>query len=125
MMAKPKPFFEQVYAVIRIIPNGKVTNYGRIAEMLDAPRGARAVGYALRALKHKRNDPDYEEIPWQRVVNAKGEISLPGIAKQIQKELLEEEGVKFSQNDRIDFENYLWDGLFPHEVKTILEEKEE
>ena len=123
-MANIKPYFEQVYAVIRLIPKGKVTSYGRIAEMLDAPRGSRAVGYALRALKHKRNDPDYEEIPWQRVVNAKGEISLSGISKQIQGELLEEEGVNISGDGRIDFTNYLWDGLLPHEIKNIIGENE-
>ena len=124
-MVKTKPFFEQVYAVIRLIPKGKVTSYGRIAAMLDAPRGSRAVGYALRALKHKRNDPDYEEIPWQRVVNAQGEISLTGIAKQVQKDLLKEEGVDFSSNGRIDLEIYLWEGLLPHEIKTSVGIREE
>ncbi len=125
MMGKTKPFFEQVYAVIRLIPKGKVTSYGRIAMMLDAPRGSRAVGYALRALKHKRNDSDYVEIPWQRVVNAQGEISLAGIAKQFQAELLEEEGVTISEKGRIDLQKYLWEGLLPHEIYPLIGGSEE
>ncbi|MBT3240282.1 MAG: cysteine methyltransferase [Chloroflexi bacterium] len=124
-MGKIKPFFEQVYAVIRLIPKGKVTSYGRIANMLDAPRGSRAVGYALRALKYKRNDPDYEGIPWQRVVNVQGEISLPGIGKQMQVELLEEDGVKFSSKGRIDLKQYLWEGMLPHEIKPLIGIEEE
>ncbi|MCB0032151.1 MAG: MGMT family protein, partial [Anaerolineales bacterium] len=50
-------FYEKVYYVVRRIPAGKVTSYGRIAEMLSAPRAARAVGYALNALGDKKGDP--------------------------------------------------------------------
>lgn len=119
-MESQKPFFEQVYAVIRLIPKGKVTSYGRIAAMLDAPRGARAVGYALRALKYKRNDPSYAGIPWHRVINAQGQISVPEFGKQIQAALLKEEGIILSADYKIDFEAYLWEGLLPHEVQPLI-----
>ncbi len=119
-MEKPKAFFEQVYAIVRQIPEGKVTSYGRIAAMLDAPRGARAVGYAMRALKHKRDNLNYEDIPWHRVINAKGQISLQGFGKQIQKDLLEEEGIHLTSDYKIDMDIYLWEGILPHEVQKII-----
>ena len=69
-------FYEQVYAVVRLIPAGKVTSYGRIAAMLGSPNAARAVGYALRALKDTGDEPEHVDIPWQRVVNSQGRISI-------------------------------------------------
>ena len=69
-------FYEKVYYVVRHIPAGKVTSYGRIAAMLSAPRAARAVGYALNALGDKKGDPAYADIPWQRVINSQGRISI-------------------------------------------------
>ena len=65
-------FYERVYAVVRRIPCGQVTSYGRIANMLGSPNAARAVGYALRALKDKKENSAYANIPWQRVVNSQG-----------------------------------------------------
>lgn len=119
-MSDPIQFFEKVYVIVRLIPKGKVTSYGRIAEMLDAPRGARAVGYAMRGLKHKEGNPTYEGIPWQRVVNAQGRLSIPNVGKHIQKELLEEEGIMISKDFKIDLKKYLWEGLLPHEVEKFL-----
>lgn len=69
-------FYEQVYKVVRRIPPGKVTSYGHIARMLGAPNAARAVGYALRALKDRQDDPTYEGVPWHRVINSQGRISI-------------------------------------------------
>jgi methylated-DNA-protein-cysteine methyltransferase-like protein len=66
-------FYAQVYAVVRRIPAGKVTSYGRVAQMLGRANAARAVGYALSAL---RDQPQQEPVPWQRVVNAQGRISI-------------------------------------------------
>jgi alkylated DNA nucleotide flippase Atl1 len=70
-------FFEQVYKVVRCIPPGKVSSYGRIAAMLGYPRAARAVGYALSALRQP-HQAGYTSanVPWQRVVNSQGRISI-------------------------------------------------
>jgi methylated-DNA-protein-cysteine methyltransferase-like protein len=115
-------FYEQVYAIVRRIPRGKVTSYGRIANMLGAPNAARAVGYALRALKDKGDDPNYADIPWQRVINSQGRISIvnPEHGAQEQARLLREEGVEVSQELRIDLDVYLWPGLHWLEIDDIL-----
>ena len=68
------PSFNQlVYALVRHIPPGKVLNYGRVAYLLGVPRGARAVGWALSLLKHGD-----QGVPWHRVVNAHGRVSIKG-----------------------------------------------
>jgi methylated-DNA-protein-cysteine methyltransferase-like protein len=118
-----KTFYEKVYAVVRRIPRGKVTSYGRIAEMLETPGAARQVGYAMSALKHKGDDPAYANIPWQRVVNYQGCISIKGsrYGRLKQAERLREEGVEVSKDLAIDLDHFLWEGLLPHEVHKILE----
>ena len=63
------PFYEQVYEWVRQVPPGKVVTYGQVAALLGSPRSARAVGYALRYL------PRGTDVPWQRVINHRGEIS--------------------------------------------------
>jgi methylated-DNA-protein-cysteine methyltransferase-like protein len=119
-----KNFYEQVYAVVRRIPRGKVTSYGRVAKMLGSPNAARAVGYALRALKDKHDDPAYDDIPWQRVVNSQGRISIVNreFSAKLQAELLREEGVAVSENLQINLDKYLWVGLHWLEVDDILKE---
>ena len=120
-MTEPN-FFEQVYAVARCIPTGTVTSYGRIAQMLGAPNAARAVGYALRALKDKQGDPDYADVPWQRVVNSKGRISIVNreYGAQLQAKLLREEGVVVSEDLQINLDRYLWSGLHWLELDDII-----
>jgi methylated-DNA-protein-cysteine methyltransferase related protein len=115
-------FYEQVYAVIRRIPRGKVSSYGRIAAMLGRPQAARAVGYALNALRDKRDDPAYQNVPWQRVVNIQGRISIGSrdVTANRQAVLLREEGVEVSDNLRIDLAIYLWEGLHLIEIDDIL-----
>lgn len=83
--------YAKIRAKISQIPRGKVSTYGRIAEMVGLPRHARLVGYALR------NTPVHTEIPWHRVVNAKGESAFPVGSNQYkkQKNLLINEGVVF------------------------------
>lgn len=117
-------FYEQVYAVVRRIPRGQVTSYGRIAAMLGAPNAARAVGYALRALKDKKPDPNFEPVPWQRVINSQGRISIVNreYGAQRQAELLREEGVEVSPELYVDLEKYLWAGLHFLEVDDIVGE---
>ena len=118
-------FYEQVYAVVRQIPRGKVSSYGRIAAMLGRPRAARAVGYALNGLKDKKNDPAYADVPWQRVVNSKGRISIinreHGGNEQAAR--LRDEGVAVNDKLQIDLDIYLWQGLHWIEIDDILREE--
>ncbi len=96
--------YERIYAAVRRIPEGRVATYGQIAAMVGIPRGARQVGYAMAALGRGRPRP---EIPWHRVVNAKGESSIGG--EQVSR--LEAEGVVFGTNARIDLARFGWDGI--------------
>jgi methylated-DNA-protein-cysteine methyltransferase related protein len=114
-------FFRQVYAVVRRIPPGTVTSYGRIAQMLGHPRGARAVGYALSALRDHKGS-EYHDVPWQRVVNHRGRISIQNRENSAarQAELLRAEGVYVDENLQIDLERYLWQGLHWLEIDDIL-----
>jgi len=118
-------FYEQVYAVVRRIPRGKVSSYGRIAQMLGRPQAARAVGYALNALKEKQGNSSYEDIPWQRVVNSQGRISIVNRehGAQQQAEILREEGIVVSADLRINLDIYLWQGLHLVEIDDILSGK--
>ena len=94
----------RIYAVIRRIPRGRVATYGQIAELAGIPGHARQIGYALHAL------PDGTAVPWHRVINAKGEVSLrtaPG-AELTQRMLLEREGVRFDPRGRVDLRAVGW-----------------
>lgn len=86
-----KTFNERVYALVKRIPRGKVITYGHVAALLDNPRGARAVGWALHAL------PENSDVPWQRVVNASRQISTRCEPHNVslQRQRLEAEGVVF------------------------------
>jgi methylated-DNA-protein-cysteine methyltransferase-like protein len=121
-MSETINFYEQVYRVARRIPAGKVTSYGRIAAMLGRPNAARAVGYALQALKDKQNNPAYADIPWQRVINGRGRISIVNreYGAEEQARLLRAEGVTVSDDLQIDLEKYLWEGLHWLEIDDIL-----
>jgi methylated-DNA-protein-cysteine methyltransferase-like protein len=100
-------FFEQVYELVRRIPPGKVATYGQVARILGKPRGARTVGWALHSI------PEGSDVPWQRVINARGIITLDahGPGGAIQRALLEAEGIMFDEQGRIDLEVYGWAGL--------------
>jgi methylated-DNA-protein-cysteine methyltransferase-like protein len=116
-------FFDQVYKVVRCIPPGKVSSYGRIAAMLGHPRAARAVGYALSALRQPDTDGyTSTNVPWQRVVNSQGRISIRHREQTANKqaEILREEGVAVAENGRIDLEIYLWEGLHLVELDDVL-----
>lgn len=99
--------YDQIYIMVRRIPAGKVTTYGRIAELVGGCT-ARMVGYAMAALK-RGIAPD---VPWQRVINARGKISIhgDGIGNAMQRSLLEQEGVEFDSNDCVDFLRFGWPG---------------
>jgi methylated-DNA-protein-cysteine methyltransferase-like protein len=109
-------FFLQVYAIVRCIPAGKVATYGQIAQILGSPRSARTVGWALRGL------PDGHDVPWQRVISARGCVSFrPGSpAAQIQRGMLEDEGIVFDDHGRVDLRIYGWVGLDPIERDRVL-----
>lgn len=99
-------FFQHVYRLVSMIPPGKVATYGQIAAYLGNHRAARTVGWALRAL------PEGLDVPWHRVVNSQGRISLSGRGggAQQQRAMLEEEGVSFDEGGRINLKRYRWEG---------------
>jgi methylated-DNA-protein-cysteine methyltransferase-like protein len=118
MSPKTVTFYEQAYDVVRRIPRGQVTSYGRVAQMLGHPNAARAVGYAMAALRGKAGDPAYDAVPWHRVINSQGRISSPN--PDMQAALLRAEGVAVSDEWRIDLDRYLWHGLHLVEIDDIL-----
>ena len=100
-----------VYDIIRTIPEGRVMTYGGVAASIPPPAGtdpasyrsirARWVGYALKRC------PD--DVPWYRVVNAQGRVSVRhGLGPNLQRSLLEEEGIEFDAEDRLDIESLRW-----------------
>lgn len=101
-----KRTFEKIYDIVKQIPQGKVSTYGRIAMMAGNPRWSRVVGYALHV------NPEPSEIPCHRVVNRLGLVS-PAFAfggANIQISLLEEEGITFIAEGQVDLDLHLWDG---------------
>lgn len=94
----------RIWQVVAAIPKGKVATYGDIAQKAGMARAARRVGRALRGL------PKSSKIPWHRVVNAQGRISLPegSASHNTQKDRLEQEGVLFKTNGSIDLRSYGW-----------------
>jgi len=104
--AAPK-FARAVYALVRDVPRGRVVTYGQVAAILGHPRAARAVGTAL----HNLPRPLARIVPWQRVINASGRISIRGDLQRpdLQRQLLEMEGVAF-RGSQIDLHMYRWSG---------------
>ncbi len=100
------PFTQKVLQIIQGIPEGKVLSYGRVAALAGNPRGARQVSRILHSMSGKH------ELPWHRVVNSTGKISLPrGRGYELQRALLESEGVLFSPSHTIDLSICLWQPL--------------
>jgi len=97
------PFTKRIKDTIKAIPRGKVATYGQIAAMAGNHRGARQVARILHSSSEK------DRLPWFRVINSKGRISLPpGSGFEIQKQLLEEEEIIFDDEDYIDLKRFLW-----------------
>lgn len=105
MPEAPQSAYQKIYIVVRQIPVGKVATYGQIADLAGFYGKARLVGYALYQV-----DPT-SDIPWQRVINAKGEVSYSTAregADYVQRNLLEQEGISFDAQGKIDLQQYRW-----------------
>jgi methylated-DNA-protein-cysteine methyltransferase-like protein len=100
----PSPAYARIYAIVRRIPRGRVATYGQVAALAGLRGHARQVGYALHTLSGATN------VPWHRVINARGEIShrsrFGGELRQ--RQMLEAEGVEFDWRGRIRMGRYRW-----------------
>lgn len=96
--------YELIWSVVQQIPKGKIATYGDIAALAGLEGHARQVGYALHNL------PDGVTVPWHRVINARGEISprTGGDSHELQRLLLEAEGVEFGAGGRVELKKYRW-----------------
>ncbi len=100
-------FSENVIAIIKGIPKGKVISYGQIAAIAGNHRAARQVASILKKNSENQN------LPWHRVVNSKRSISLtPSMGGTIQKELLISEGIEFTKKGTIIEKEFFWNGPF-------------
>ena len=103
--AQKRNTFEIIYALVKEIPAGRVATYGQIASMVSPGLPARIVGYALDGL------PEDSNVPWQRVINSKGKISYATTRHEhdsLQQKILEQEGILFSNDGKIDLGKYRW-----------------
>lgn len=100
-------FTSRLIEIMKNIPYGKVITYGRVANIAGNPRAARQVSWALNVYSNKY------DLPWHRIINSRGMISLrKGQGFELQKTLLEDEGIRVEDNGHIDLKKYLWDGNF-------------
>ena len=100
--SQPKSFFQQrVLEIVRAIPSGQVLTYGQVAALADTPRAARQVGRILYSYGRS--------VPWQRVINVYGGLSTYKVGSgELQRALLEEEGVAFRADGTLDLNHYQW-----------------
>ena len=98
--------YRRIYSVVRRIPKGRIATYGQVAALAGLPGHARQVGYALHALGESTR------VPWHRVINAKGEVSLRSVVggHHEQRMRLERENVEFDQRNRVKLNRYRWLG---------------
>jgi methylated-DNA-protein-cysteine methyltransferase-like protein len=94
--------YEVIWNIVKEIPSGKVATYGQIADLVGLEGHARFVGYALHGTPRNVN------IPWHRVINSQGKISLSGPSAKKQRKLLEAEKIVFSPSGKIDLKKYGW-----------------
>jgi methylated-DNA-protein-cysteine methyltransferase-like protein len=102
--AREETFYDRVYAFVRAVPRGTVVTYGQVALELGSPAAARAVGYALANL------PVTGDVPWWRVINARGGISYRGRggAVEFQRRKLEAEGIPFRADGTVNLREFRW-----------------
>ncbi len=96
--------YQRIYEVVQAIPPGKVATYGQIAQLAGNPRASRAVGWAMHGA------PAELSVPCHRVVNQAGTLAHSGVfgGREVQRAMLESEGVEFLPGDRIDMRKCLW-----------------
>lgn len=97
-------FFEEVYKTVKRIPRGKVATYGQIASLIGQTKSAKVVGWALHS------NPLFGQVPCHRVVNRNGQLSGGFVfgGMEVQKKMLEEEGILFNEDGTINLQIYLW-----------------
>jgi methylated-DNA-protein-cysteine methyltransferase related protein len=120
----PRATYARIYAAVSRVPRGRVATYGQIASVAGLPGHARMVGYALAAL------PEGRRVPWHRVVNAAGKISLRSDGRpmdEIQRFLLEKEGVRFGETGAIPLDRFRWRpaGDGPRTYRTTRQSEED
>lgn len=104
---KSESFSHRAKEIIKAIPAGQVSTYGQIAAMAGNPRGARGVVWILHSSSKSA------KLPWHRVINSKGKISLPhGDGYEEQRFRLEAEGIQFDERGTINLKRYLWQPTF-------------
>lgn len=101
-MNQPDTFQQRIWQIVAAIPAGRVTTYGDVALLAGSPRAARQVGGVLSRL------PEGTNLPWHRVVNRHGTISLQGDRLLRQRDALEAEGIEVSDDGQLDLEAYRW-----------------
>src|SRR5512135_3348620 len=108
MTGREETFFEKVYEVARLVPYGRVTSYGAIAEFLGTKGSARMVGWAMNAAHTETNN-----IPAHRVVNRNGVLTGKHHfgGPMVMQQLLESEGIRVFDDRVVDFEKHFWDPL--------------
>jgi methylated-DNA-protein-cysteine methyltransferase-like protein len=94
--------YEIIWKIVRKVPYGRVATYGQVAQIAGFDGLARQVGYALHAMPRNSN------IPWHRIINSQGRISLSGPTARLQQRLLQSEGVLFSTSGKIDLRKFQW-----------------
>lgn len=95
-----RSLFKKIYDAVKLIPAGRVTTYGQIGKYIGC--SAKYVGYALSSLNRS-------DVPWHRVINSKGRISIKNIeGYYLQRQLLEQEGIIFKEDNSVDLEQYIY-----------------
>jgi methylated-DNA-protein-cysteine methyltransferase related protein len=105
--------YQIIWSVIRKIPYGRVASYGQIALLAGFEGMARQVGYALHAT------PPKSGVPWHRVINSQGRISLSGPSARLQRRLLQSEGILFSTAGKIDMKKFQWKKTSPRKREML------
>lgn len=118
-MEEEPRLYDLIYTIVRQIPPGKVASYGQIAR-ITGRCSAQMVGFALSALATTRLDDKVTDVPWQRVINSKGKISPHGFGMggSVQRQLLEDEGIIFDLEGKVDLLHFGWDGVLNIPIRS-------
>ena len=100
---KKNPLHERIFEMVEAIPLGKVATYGQIGKLVGGCSG-HLVGFAMASIRYGSG----RKVPWQRVINRQGKISLTGPDAALQRALLEDEGIRFDADGVIDLDEFGW-----------------